>query len=84
MAVRVSVAGRMMLKRVMGKASFATVRDSSFGPTGGRVQAYINNDGVGAESVNSSTGTWATSSRSRATVQTHRRAHDQGPTRSAC
>jgi len=49
MAVRVSVAGRMMLKRVMGKASFATVQDSSFGPTGGRIQAYINNDGVGAE-----------------------------------
>ena len=47
--VRVSVAGRMMLKRVMGKASFATVQDSSFGPTGGRIQAYINNEGVGAE-----------------------------------
>ena len=49
MKVRVSVAGRMMLKRVMGKASFATVQDSSFGPTGGRIQAYINNEGVGAE-----------------------------------
>lgn len=47
MKVRVSVAGRMMLKRVMGKASFATVQDSSFGPTGGRIQAYINNEGVG-------------------------------------
>ncbi|WP_439519891.1 lysine--tRNA ligase [Hydrogenophaga sp.] len=45
--VRVSVAGRMMLKRVMGKASFATVQDASFGPSGGRIQIYVNNDGVG-------------------------------------
>lgn len=44
---RVSVAGRMMLKRVMGKASFATVQDASFGPTGGRIQLYITKDGVG-------------------------------------
>jgi len=41
------VAGRMMLKRVMGKASFATLQDASFGPSGGRIQVYINNDGVG-------------------------------------
>ena len=45
--VRVSVAGRMMLKRVMGKASFATVQDASLGPSGGRIQIYVNNDGVG-------------------------------------
>ena len=45
--VRASVAGRMMLKRVMGKASFATLQDASFGPTGGRIQIYVNNDGVG-------------------------------------
>src|SRR5512140_1891184 len=38
------VAGRMMLKRVMGKASFATLQDMS-----GRIQAYINNDVTGAE-----------------------------------
>ena len=57
MAVRVSVAGRMMLKRVMGKASFATVQDSSFGPTGGRIQAYINNEGVG-ESVHAAFKHW--------------------------
>ncbi|HUL96166.1 MAG TPA: lysine--tRNA ligase [Usitatibacter sp.] len=37
------VAGRMMLKRVMGKASFATLQDM-----GGRIQLYVNNDGVGA------------------------------------
>ncbi len=42
--VEVCVSGRMMLKRVMGKASFATVQDGS-----GRIQFYINNEGVGAE-----------------------------------
>jgi lysyl-tRNA synthetase class 2 len=47
LAVTVSVAGRMMLKRVMGKASFATLQDASFGPSGGRIQVYINNEGVG-------------------------------------
>ena len=47
--VRASVAGRMMLKRVMGKASFATLQDSSFGPSGGRIQIYLNNDSVGEE-----------------------------------
>ena len=49
LAVKVSVAGRMMLKRVMGKASFATLQDASFGPTGGRIQLYINNAGVGED-----------------------------------
>jgi len=49
LAVAVSVAGRMMLKRVMGKASFATLQDASFGPSGGRIQVYINNEGVGED-----------------------------------
>jgi len=40
--VRVSVAGRMMLKRVMGKACFATLQDLS-----GRIQLYVTLDGVG-------------------------------------
>src|SRR2546428_11650392 len=40
----VTVAGRMMLKRVMGKASFATLQDMS-----GRIQLYIASDAVGAE-----------------------------------
>ena len=44
--VTVSVAGRMMLKRVMGKASFATVQDGSLGDTGGRIQLYITRDAV--------------------------------------
>ena len=36
------VAGRIMLKRVMGKASFATIQDSS-----ARIQLYVNLEGVG-------------------------------------
>ncbi|MBA2964154.1 MULTISPECIES: lysine--tRNA ligase [Ramlibacter] len=38
------VAGRMMLKRVMGKASFATLQDQ-----GGRIQVYVTRDDVGEE-----------------------------------
>ncbi len=40
----VSVAGRMMLKRVMGKASFATLRDGS-----GQIQLYVTADAVGPD-----------------------------------
>lgn len=40
--VQVAVAGRMMLKRVMGKASFATLQDMS-----GRIQLFISNDHTG-------------------------------------
>ena len=43
-ASRAKVAGRMMLKRVMGKASFATLQDSS-----GRIQIYVKRDEVGEE-----------------------------------
>ena len=43
-AVAVSVGGRMMLKRVMGKASFATVQDST-----GRIQLYVTRDALGEE-----------------------------------
>lgn len=43
------IAGRMKLKRVMGKASFATIQDSSFGPTGGRIQLYITQDAIGED-----------------------------------
>jgi lysyl-tRNA synthetase class 2 len=46
--LRVRVAGRMMLKRVMGKASFATVQDGSLGPTGGRIQLFVSRDALGA------------------------------------
>jgi len=47
--VPVRVAGRMMLKRVMGKASFATVQDGSLGTTGGRIQIYVTRDAIGEE-----------------------------------
>jgi lysyl-tRNA synthetase class 2 len=42
--ISVKVAGRIMLKRVMGKASFATIQDLS-----GRIQIFVSNDGVGEE-----------------------------------
>ena len=45
--VSVAVAGRMMLKRVMGKASFATVQDMS-----GRIQLFISNGDTGEETHN--------------------------------
>jgi len=47
--VNVSIAGRMMLKRVMGKASFATIQDGSLGEVGGRIQLYVTRDAVGEE-----------------------------------
>jgi lysyl-tRNA synthetase class 2 len=47
--VQVKVAGRMMLKRVMGKASFCTLQDSSLGDTGGRIQIYVKGEDVGEE-----------------------------------
>jgi lysyl-tRNA synthetase class 2 len=47
--VNVVVAGRMMLKRVMGKASFATIQDASGAKADGRIQLYITDDMAGAE-----------------------------------
>jgi len=41
--VRVRVAGRMMFKRVMGKASFAKLQDAT-----GQLQAYLQSDALGA------------------------------------
>ncbi len=43
-SVMASIAGRMMLKRVMGKASFATVQDAS-----GRIQLFVTRDNVSEE-----------------------------------
>ena len=40
----VSVAGRMMFKRVMGKASFCNIQDLE-----GRIQAYVARDEIGVE-----------------------------------
>jgi len=45
--VYVAVAGRMMLKRVMGKASFATVQDMS-----GQIQLFISNNDTGEDAHN--------------------------------
>ena len=45
-AVKVAVAGRMMLKRVMGKACFATLQDGT-----GRIQLYVTLDAVGEEAL---------------------------------
>ena len=42
---KVSVAGRMMSKRIMGKASFAGLRDAK-----GDIQAYVRRDDIGEES----------------------------------
>ena len=39
-----TVAGRMVLKRLMGKASFATLQDQS-----GRIQLYVSDDLIGKE-----------------------------------
>ena len=47
--VNVTVAGRMMLKRVMGKASFATIQDGSGANAGTRIQLYVAKDMVGEE-----------------------------------
>ncbi len=43
--IRVKVAGRMMLRRIMGKASFATIQDMS-----GQIQLYVARDNL-AEGV---------------------------------
>ena len=40
----VSIAGRMMFKRVMGKASFCNVQDKE-----GRIQVYVARDDLGEE-----------------------------------
>jgi len=44
--IAVCVAGRMMLKRVMGKACFATLQDTS-----GRIQLYVTVDSVGQDKL---------------------------------
>ncbi len=49
-AIQVSVAGRMMLKRVMGKASFATIQDASGLQADGRIQLYLSNELTGEAS----------------------------------
>ena len=43
--IHVSIAGRMMFKRVMGKASFCNIRDLQ-----GTIQVYVARDAIGEES----------------------------------
>ena len=43
--IRVSIAGRMMFKRVMGKASFCNIQDLK-----GNIQVYVARDQIGEES----------------------------------
>ena len=80
--VTVSVAGRMMLKRVMGKACFATVQDAT-----GRIQLYITQDMVGPEAL-AAFKHWDLGDivglRGRAVQDQDRRAVDQGQRRCAC
>ena len=42
--IEVSLAGRMMFKRVMGKASFCNIQDLK-----GKIQVYVSKDGIGEE-----------------------------------
>jgi lysyl-tRNA synthetase class 2 len=44
LAIHVTVAGRLMLKRVMGKASFGTLQDAS-----GQIQLFVTRDAIGEE-----------------------------------
>jgi lysyl-tRNA synthetase class 2 len=48
-AIKVTVAGRMMLKRIMGKASFATLQDASGAKAEGRIQLFITKDLLGED-----------------------------------
>ncbi|HEY5718781.1 MAG TPA: OB-fold nucleic acid binding domain-containing protein, partial [Gammaproteobacteria bacterium] len=43
--VQATIAGRLMLKRVMGKASFGQIQDGS-----GKLQIYVSDDNTGKES----------------------------------
>ncbi len=42
--IHVSIAGRMMFKRVMGKASFCNIQDKV-----GNIQVYVSKDGIGED-----------------------------------
>ena len=51
--VSTAVAGRVMLRRVMGKASFVTLQDVS-----GRIQCYLTRDDLGAEAYDEVRSLW--------------------------
>jgi lysyl-tRNA synthetase class 2 len=52
-AIQAAVAGRVMLRRVMGKASFITLQDVS-----GRIQCYVRRDEVGADAYEQFNDLW--------------------------
>jgi lysyl-tRNA synthetase class 2 len=52
-AIEASVCGRVMLRRVMGKASFITLQDVS-----GQIQCYIRTDDVGKEAYDAFNDLW--------------------------
>ena len=51
--VPTAVAGRVVLRRVMGKASFVTLQDVS-----GRIQCYLTRDDLGAEAYQATRSLW--------------------------
>ena len=51
--IKAAVAGRVMLRRVMGKASFITLQDDS-----GRIQCYVRKDDVGDEAYQAFDALW--------------------------
>lgn len=51
--IQVAVAGRVMLRRVMGKASFITLKDTS-----GTIQCYLRKEEVGAEAYEEFNDLW--------------------------
>jgi|TARA_Y100001933_G_scaffold229975_1_gene246670 lysyl-tRNA synthetase class 2 len=51
--IEAAVAGRVMLRRVMGKASFITLQDDS-----GRIQCYVRKDDVGDEAYQAFDDLW--------------------------
>lgn len=55
--IEVTVAGRMMTRRIMGKASFVTLQD-----VGGRIQLYVSRDDLaeGVYNEQFKSGIWAT------------------------
>ena len=44
LGIKVSVAGRLMLKRVMGKASFGSLQDGT-----GQIQLFVTRDAIGED-----------------------------------
>ena len=51
--IRVVVAGRIMLRRIMGKASFATIQD-----VGGKIQLYVARDSLAGDNYNEGFKKW--------------------------